>query len=51
MLSPHNYCKMSEFKSNQYFKQIADGISSMPDKEKKDLQKKVGALCQSIQTG
>lgn len=32
---------MSEFKSTQYFQQIADGINGMSDAEKKDLQKKV----------
>ncbi|WFD30388.1 hypothetical protein MSPP1_001407 [Malassezia sp. CBS 17886] len=37
---------MSEFKSTQFFKQIADGINGMNDAEKKDLQKKTNAVFQ-----
>ncbi|KAL4400793.1 hypothetical protein ACI68E_002113 [Malassezia pachydermatis] len=35
---------MSEFKSTQYFQQIADGINNFSDAEKKDLQKKTNAV-------
>ena len=32
---------MSDFKSKALFEQISDGLKSMDDKEKKDIQKKV----------
>lgn len=35
---------MSEFKSTQYFKQIADGINGFSDADKKNLQKKTNAV-------
>lgn len=33
---------MSDFKSKALFEQITDGLKGMDDKEKKDIQKKVG---------
>jgi len=33
---------MSDFKSKALFEQITEGLKGMDDKEKKDIQKKVG---------